>query len=533
MIAPMSHVAGPPPILLAVDRALRGNDVAEAMTLARRALDQGLRDSILLGLRAYWHESQGRFMAAVQDLEQARQFAPCDARLLNALGRCLIELGRNDEALTALDGALSIEPSLARAHYNRGLALERQGKLLPAAEAQSQALALEPGMADALSRLASLAVHRGDWEDAERLAASALATDPDNAIALLAHARAALGTGDFAEAESAARVAAASPKAPPLAKAHALIQLGDALDRQNRPPEAFAAYAAGRNAEHAIFADRFAAVESGAQLAARLAHDLESSRWTRRAPQPAPVFLLGFPRSGTTLLGQILAAHPNVRVLEEQPLLQAVVEEQLLPPGGLAGMAALPESERERYRAIFWSAAGGASHDLLVDQGPFNTLYLPAIAALFPGAHVVFALRDPRDVVFSCFRQNFVMHRFTFELLSLESAAAFYSRTMHLAQSARSRLPLQFHPVRNEDVIGDFEDSVRGLCAALGIAWDPAMKDFGSSARARAIATPSAVQVARGLSSGSMGRWRPYEKQLGPVLPVLEPWVERFGYAQS
>jgi hypothetical protein len=219
--------------------------------------------------------------------------------------------------------------------------------------------------------------------------------------------------------------------------------------------------------------------------------------------------------------------------LEEQPLLRAIVEERLLPEGGVAGLAALSQSEREHYRAMFWSKAGGAGDHLLVDQGPFNTLYLPAIAALFPGAHVIFALRDPRDVVLSCFRQSFVMHRFTFELLSLERAAAFYDRTMRLAEASRARLPLHFHDVRNEDLIADFKGTVRSLCDALGIAWDPAMMEFAASARKRAIATPSGAQVVRGLSGEGIGRWRRYEKQLAPVLPLLEPWVERFGYARN
>jgi tetratricopeptide (TPR) repeat protein len=532
----MSHFAGPPPILVAIDRALGRNDMAEAMALARQALDQGLRDSTLLGLRAYWHESQGRFSEAVEDLQQARRLAPRDARLLNAMGRCLTELGRAEDALAALEAALSIEPNLARAHYNRGLALERQGMLVPAAEAHSRALALEPAMADALSRLASLAARRGDWEDARRLAARVLAVEPDNPVALLAQARAALAARDFLEAERAARAAVASRRALPLASANALVHLGDALDRQNRPAEAFAAYTAGKETEQAIFAARFASEESGIDLAGRLTDALQAGNardWAQKPLGQAPVFLLGFPRSGTTLLGQILAAHPKIQVLEEQPLLKAVVEEQLLPEGGVSRLATLSQGERERYRALFWSGAGGAGDYQLVDQGPFNTLYLPAIAALFPGAQVIFALRDPRDVVFSCFRQSFVMHRFTFEFLSLERAATFYSRTMRLAETARTRLPLRFHDVRNEDLIGDFDGTVRSLCDALGIAWNSAMAGFAGAARGRAIATPSAAQVAGGLSNEGIGRWRRYEKQLAPVLPVLEPWVKRFGYEPS
>ena len=165
-----------------------------------------------------------------------------------------------------------------------------------------------------------------------------------------------------------------------------------------------------------------------------------------------------------------------------------------------------------------------------MDQSAFNTLHLPAIAALFPGAKVIFALRDPRDVVLSCFRRQFAPNVYTYELLTLAGAADFYDASMEYAQDARSKLPLQFHSLRNEDLVADFEGEMRRLCDFLGLDWDDGLSAFASRVGARASATPSATQVARGINADSVGHWRHYESALQPVQDKLAPWVKAFGY---
>ncbi len=166
----------------------------------------------------------------------------------------------------------------------------------------------------------------------------------------------------------------------------------------------------------------------------------------------------------------------------------------------------------------------------MVDQSPLNTLHLPIIAKLFPEARVVFAVRDPRDTVLGCFRQRFVVNVYLYEFLSLEGSARFYDLTMRLAEMYREALPLRFLDVRNEDVVADFDGRTRALCDYLGLEWEEGLRNFSRGARERRISTPSALQVARGLNADGIGRWRSYAKEMEPVLSLLQPWVERFGY---
>ena len=248
-------------------------------------------------------------------------------------------------------------------------------------------------------------------------------------------------------------------------------------------------------------------------------------------------FILGFPRSGTTLLGQILASDPSVAVLEEKPLLARTIADFMDMPDGLAKLAALSNDELAAYREDFWRLArdyaGALDGKRVVEQTALNTVHLPLIERLFPGAGIVFAIRDPRDVVLSCFRRQFAPTRFTLEFSTLESTARFYDATMRLAEACRNRLGLNFFDVRNEDVIAQFEAQTRRLCDFCGIPWGETMRDFQEAATDRQIGTRSAAQIRRGLTSEGVGIWRRYRAQMEPVLPLLAPWVERFGYPED
>ncbi len=245
-------------------------------------------------------------------------------------------------------------------------------------------------------------------------------------------------------------------------------------------------------------------------------------------------FILGFPRSGTTLLGQILASSPQILLLEEKPLLARAAQDFMERSDGIARLAALRPSERESYRADFWNRVrsfGGEYRDkFVVDQTAFNTVYLPAIGGLFTDAKIVFAIRDPRDVVFSCFRRQFVPTPFTLEFHSLESTARFYDWTMNLAELCRTKAGIATFEIRYEELVAAFDRETGRLCEYLGVAWSPAMRDFQRGARERSLATRSAAQVRKGLTGDYVGTWRRYRDRMAPVLPTLAPWVERFGY---
>jgi len=159
-----------------------------------------------------------------------------------------------------------------------------------------------------------------------------------------------------------------------------------------------------------------------------------------------------------------------------------------------------------------------------------NTLKLPLIARLFPRAKILFACRDPRDVVLSCFRRRFQMNAAMYELLTLRGAAAFYDAVMEFAGQVRPLLGLGWRVVRYETLVNDLEQEMRGVCEFLKLPWAAGMDDFATRVQTRERATPSTAQLARGLERSGLEQWRHYEMPLLPILPLLKPWVERLGY---
>jgi hypothetical protein len=324
--------------------------------------------------------------------------------------------------------------------------------------------------------------------------------------------------------------------------------LGDLRDVEGRPSEAFAAYQSSNGILKAMYAARFD--EPGAVTpldhAVRLtawfsAADPESWRDAPVASSPpgepkAHVFLVGFPRSGTTLLENVLASHPDVVSLEERNCLDSASAAYLTSPEGLDQLARIGPADAARERESYWAKVRKfgvePSGRVFIDKMPLASVALPLVAKLFPDALILFACRDPRDVVLSCFRRRFGMNPSMYQLLTLEGAAAYYDSVMRLSEVYREILRLPQHLVRYERLVEDFESTARAACQFLGLEWDEGLFDFAAKARSRGMATPSAAQVVRGLNREGQGVWRRYREQMAPVLPVLEPWVRRFGYEQ-
>ena len=173
------------------------------------------------------------------------------------------------------------------------------------------------------------------------------------------------------------------------------------------------------------------------------------------------------------------------------------------------------------------------SRPVFVDKMPLNAVFLPLIAKLFPHAKILLALRDPRDVVLSCFRRRFAMNAGMFEFTGLDTSAAYYALVMELVQVYSQKLALHLFPARHESLIADFGGEARRLCDFLGLEFQDEMRNFAGRAKAKNIDTPSNVQLARGLNDAGVAQWRRYAAQLEPVLPVLAPFVARFGYPEN
>lgn len=508
----------------------------------------GLEHPRILHIRAAARERLGDLAGALLDLQRAHALAPEDPGIANGLAVGLMRFERWSEAADALKSAAIAAPEVLPTWLNLGAAEMGLGRMSRAEEAYRRALDLDPAAVPALAKLAVLALHRSDPATAKGLAERALAIAPADSEARRALVEALIDLGMPADAEQAARAWLATPGLGPNARTHAFGLLADSLEREGRYGEAFDAYALSKAAFAEGHRARFAALEA-TPLATTLAaveaefDALPAEAW--RAPDrpaetqgaAAHVFLMGYMRSGTTLLEQALGRHPEVVTVEELETLANSGGAEIGMPGGLRRIAGWSAAELESARTAYWRSVRDAgiepSGKVLIDKLPFNGIKLPLIARLFPEAKVVFALRDPRDVVLSCFQKRLAPNGFSYEMRTLEGAARLYAAYMSLVRTYRARLPVPILDHRHEALLADVERSVREVCAFINLDYRPEMIGFAEAARAGRVMSQSSRQLGEGLTTRGAGRWRRYASQLQPILPILAPWVEAYGYAKA
>ncbi|MBS0464708.1 MAG: sulfotransferase [Proteobacteria bacterium] len=478
------------------------------------------------------------------------------------------------------------EPALASlriAHWTRAIRLyAERGDFPPAQRLAAQLLAAHPDSAAAWDAQARIEHSRQHWAAAESAWKKALAIDPAylDAAAGLAHlyedsnrvepavtvARAGLAQiapGDgrsgaielhLALCKAARRANDVGDGLSHLARAQALVvsdsqreyvafECGRLLDLAGDVDAAFAAFTQGNQLAQAAWehahpgANRYlAGVE--ALLARARAGWLQSLKPIAAASSTtSPAFLIGFPRSGTSLLNQVLDGHPGIAAMEEKPPAQTLLAAvRAIPRGYPDALVDLDALDLELLRETYFGAAaqhgGGARDKLLLDKFPLHTNIAALLHRVFPDARFVFALRHPCDVVLSCFMQQFRPNHAMANFCTLQGAVDLYCRTMDLWELVRTQLPLSVHSIRYEDVVADFDGQVRALCDFLHVPWHDDLHGFAERAQRRGrIDTPSYAQVSRPLYRDALQRWRRYEAHLTPWLASLQPYIERFGYA--
>ncbi|MGA7540126.1 MAG: sulfotransferase [Steroidobacteraceae bacterium] len=528
--------------LRSIQRLAQSGQHAEAAALAHAARAAGLEHPLLYNVLALELESEGRLSEAEALLQHAVRLAPGDMASRNALGLCLLRLERPEEALAQFESALAIESRLPFIHANRGAALFALRRVGEAQASFERALALDERQAVALAGLANIASGRGAYPEARARAEKALQLMPGYPEAVLSLIAAELGERKPSLAEARARELLSREDLHPLSRAYAAGHLGDALDAQDRTAEAFSGYSLCNRILRETHGPRFESGPRALPYAQRLLEFLrraDADAW-RAAPPPSAlrdpvtghVFILGFPRSGTTLLEVALEGHPRVVSLEESESLIDGIQEFMQQPEDLDRLLRAPPATLDALRESYWRRVAQNGVDVrgkvFVDKNPLDSLKLPLIARLFPEARILIARRDPRDVVLSCFRHRFRMSAPMYELLTLEGTAAYYDAVMRVLHECIRVLPLETCLVRHEDVVSAFTREMHRICEFLRLEWVPAMAEFASRVQHRAILTPSAAQLARGLNASGVGHWRRYETQLAPVLPPLAAWASHF-----
>lgn len=520
--------------------------LAAAALEAEAALARGTGDAHDHTVAALACAARGDQGGAQVLLERALAMEPGNPATLTGLAIFHRQNGRLRDAVLACDAAIRAWPEYADAWLERGAILASGGSNDAAWESFARAAALAPHSASAHAGLASLAARDGKHGEARRHAERALALQPDNAIAASALARAEMADGRADRARELLSPRIAALPAGGFDRMLALSTLGDALHRLGEHDGAYRAYAASKADFEALHADAHnERMRHGEFVEAVLEGFTAVDPWPAASAVPEGggarrhVFLLGYPRSGTTLIENVLATLPGVAALEERPTLAAADQEFLNGTRaevvqGLARFARLDAAQLAGFAAAYWEkvAQAGVPHDsaCFVDMDPLKGTRLPMIAGLFPEARILVMRRDPRDVVWSCFHTNFAMTSGTLDYTTIERTARHYDAMMRLTQACLDRLPLIFHEVHYHRLVRDFDATTQAICAFLGLEWSEDLRRFDRTAARRGVSTASAGQVQRGLYDGT-GQWRPYAEYLAPVMPLLQPWIDRFGYS--
>ena len=266
----------------------------------------------------------------------------------------------------------------------------------------------------------------------------------------------------------------------------------------------------------------------------------QRARWPALpGPDPAhtPVFIVGFPRSGTTMLEQMLDAVPGLRAMDEQPFFQDLVEHM-----GRLGLSypqqvdQLDAGQCEQLRNVYWGLVRKTvmlePGQRLVDKNPLNMLRLPLLHRLFPEARIILALRHPCDVVLSCYMQSFGAPAFMVLCSSLQRLARGYSNAMRGWLRNAELLQPRILPLRYEDLLADFGAHAQRIGDFIGVADTAPMHAFHEHAQRKGyIATPSYAQVTEPAHTRALGRWLRYREHMRETLPILQPMLEHWGYA--
>ncbi|MDA1013627.1 MAG: sulfotransferase [Planctomycetota bacterium] len=497
-------------------------------------------------------------ISAICHIEPAIAAAPDFLDGRNVLGVAFKRCRRFSDAILQFEHVLRIDPRHPSAHNNIASTHIASGDLVRAESALHEIIAAGAQTAEPFGNLAAIHEKANRIDAASSAARQGLSLESDNCHCRLILARCLRRMGQLEEARQVIQQVSTTDLDGQLA-GNVLFEHARILDRLDQSAEAFQRFEAANRLSAASFReagiDGATYIQELDELLAMLElvnQDESPARVTKQRPstRPDPIFLVGFPRSGTTLLGNILDAHPQCTTFEETPAFESVINQlRQLPDGYPPSLLAIDNDDREYLQRIYFSVLDSMqpvvaisesdlkphskpdSPQVWIDQYPFNTANVWPILTVFPRAKFLFALRHPCDVCLSCLMQEFQPNRVTANLCSLDEAATAYARTMTVWLESIRRLTPMVHTVRYEDVVADFDRTISGVLEFLGIDWNDAVQQFARHARQRlGLRTASYHQVTEPLYQRASGRWFRYQDAMRQTASRLRPFINEFGY---
>jgi tetratricopeptide (TPR) repeat protein len=494
---------------------------------------------------AAWHRKD--FQLCLDTLEAAHRLVPANTTILLQLGRIHGLRYNYAAAEQCFEQALHLAPQKSAILTAIVDYCERFRNPHLAEHYLRQAIKSPEATAKNCVKLAELYERLRRIPEATQLLEQALTLAPGDPSALLVRARLERLAGRLEAAEQALRSFINQPIPDRWIHAQSWYELATVLDRQGHYDDAMTAFVNAKNLllpQAAPHLTELKVLQARLQvMQANVSAEL-FQRWIGDAPALAPSrrlsLLCGHARSGTTLLEQVLDAHPDIVSAEETdlflddvfgPLKFAAPPDALMLP--VLEAADLPT--RRQLRANYFNNMElgfeqPLANRLLIDKNPARTFLIPAYLRVFPETRFLVAMRDPRDVVLSCFMQAQMLNPATAADLTLAGGAKRYAETMSIWRTLAPLLTGRYLEVRYEDMVENLEPVARKTLDFLGVPWDDRVLGFTEHARKKMVISPTYADVTQPVYKRAMGRWRNYQRYLEPHLEKLEPFVKAFGY---
>lgn len=487
-----------------------------------------------------------KYEESFKTFERASQLAPGNPAILIAVAKFYLRRNETAHAREYFDRALKLSPKKTPVLEEAGKHSRGASAFDLARQYLEQAAVQNDVSAEALAELARVYERMRRLDDANTVAERAIKLNPNSTAAILIKARLEHLAGKSAEAEARLRAFTTDRKETP-ARVRASYELGAILDRQGRYDEAMTALQHAKDLQKPNAGPYLADLKLTRDKLAALVESLTPEilqRWKDQVSSLQPplriALLGGHPRSGTTLLEQVVDSHEEIVSAEETdvfpndiyyplrshlPLTTPILEE--------LEQFAIPDIQRARkiyLRRIQTFLDEPLGDRLLVDKNPTLTFLAPAMARIFPEIKFLIALRDPRDVCMSCFMQPVPMNQTGAAWLTIEGTVNEYLALMGGWRTVKPKLPQPVLEVRYEDMVTDLEPVARKTLDFLGVTWDPKVLGFEEHARQKAVRSPTFSDVTKKVFKTAVGRWRNYQKYFEPHLAKLEPLVKELGY---
>ena len=540
--------------MLAIVKLQQG-DLASAQSLFEQAIE-------IDGSQADFHSNLGNALAGQGQLElayesfaRAMQLDDSDLNAkMNAIS-ALTELGRSKAAQTLCEQVLNIDNNNVECMLALANICNLQKDYQAALQWLVKAEQVDENNSDILIQLCNQYELLNDIANARMWIDKALTVSPSSARAIFFNAIICRREGRLQDAEELLKQALNSGLNPK-EQTEALNQLGLVSDKLGLYQQAYAAF---NQCNQMIIAQTHNAmtiankylqgVEAIHQFFNEAMFAQLTSLSTAETSGPSevidfqPVFFVGFPRSGTTLVEQMLKAHSDIVTTDEESPITAVVNEIDKSLSGYpANMASLDETELNRLRQIFADNVvqkfGPITGKTLVDKKPLNIIHLGLAKVLFPKAKIIFAHRDPRDTCLSCFMQKFETNSGMVNFLELEQTVKAYQLIMALwlhfkellANAETADFGNDIFEYQYEDLVDDVKGTLTKVLTHIDLPWQDNLNDYRKEALNRSISTPSYREVTKEVNKSAVNRWQNYQPVLQGALPLLEPFVKKFNY---